>query len=200
MTSDPVRDAADWIRQGGVVVFPTETFYGLAVDPGCPTRLPRCSTLKGRAAGTGITTRGGIPRAGRESSGCSARSQRAPGGGLLARTAVARVSTRPRRLCRPSTAARTRSRSGCRLTRSRARSPRRTDIRSPRRAPIFRRTGVELADADPGGRHRSDRQGPARGRARRRPDAGRRAVDDRRRARRRRCAHPRRRGAVGAAC
>jgi L-threonylcarbamoyladenylate synthase len=54
MTSDPVRDAADWIRQGGVVVFPTETFYGLAVDPRLPDAVAAVLDLKGRPAGMAL--------------------------------------------------------------------------------------------------------------------------------------------------
>ena len=50
MSSDPVRAAADWIRQGGVVVFPTETFYGLAVDPTQPDAVAAVFDLKGRPA------------------------------------------------------------------------------------------------------------------------------------------------------
>ena len=31
---DPeVAEAATWLRAGGIVLYPTDTFYGLAVDP-----------------------------------------------------------------------------------------------------------------------------------------------------------------------
>jgi L-threonylcarbamoyladenylate synthase len=49
-----VRRAADWIRQGGVVVFPTETFYGLAADPAQERAVAVIFELKGRPAGMAI--------------------------------------------------------------------------------------------------------------------------------------------------
>jgi L-threonylcarbamoyladenylate synthase len=54
MTSDPVRDAANWIRQGGVVVFPTETFYGLAADPTSSDAVAAIIEIKGRSAGLAL--------------------------------------------------------------------------------------------------------------------------------------------------
>jgi L-threonylcarbamoyladenylate synthase len=44
-----LQAAADVIRRGGIVVFPTETFYGLAVDPASDVALQRLATLKDRA-------------------------------------------------------------------------------------------------------------------------------------------------------
>jgi L-threonylcarbamoyladenylate synthase len=41
--------AAEVIGQGGIVAFPTETFYGLAVDPFNETAVRRLFALKGRA-------------------------------------------------------------------------------------------------------------------------------------------------------
>ena len=41
--------AVDVILRGGVVAFPTDTLYGLAVDPGTPRALARLMALKGRA-------------------------------------------------------------------------------------------------------------------------------------------------------
>ena len=41
--------AADIIQQGGVVAFPTETFYGLAVDPMNPAALKRLFKIKKRS-------------------------------------------------------------------------------------------------------------------------------------------------------
>jgi L-threonylcarbamoyladenylate synthase len=40
--------AADWLRQGGVVAYPTETFYGLAIDPGSSSAAAAVFALKGR--------------------------------------------------------------------------------------------------------------------------------------------------------
>jgi L-threonylcarbamoyladenylate synthase len=40
--------AVDWLRQGRVVIFPTDTFYGLAADPTSPTALGALFALKGR--------------------------------------------------------------------------------------------------------------------------------------------------------
>lgn len=42
--------AVERLRSGGVVVFPTETFYGLAVDPSSSKAVSALVDLKGRAA------------------------------------------------------------------------------------------------------------------------------------------------------
>lgn len=44
----PLDRAVKAIRSGGVVAYPTETFYGLAVDATCETALKRLFDLKGR--------------------------------------------------------------------------------------------------------------------------------------------------------
>lgn len=41
--------AVEWLSQGGVVVFPTDTLYGLAVDPSSDTGVSRLFDLKGRS-------------------------------------------------------------------------------------------------------------------------------------------------------
>jgi L-threonylcarbamoyladenylate synthase len=46
--SDRIAAAANWLRNGGVVVFPTETFYGLAADPARPDAVRAIFDLKGR--------------------------------------------------------------------------------------------------------------------------------------------------------
>jgi L-threonylcarbamoyladenylate synthase len=50
--SDPAwtTTAVAWLRQGGVVAYPTETFYGLAVDPCLPAAVEALFDLKGRDA------------------------------------------------------------------------------------------------------------------------------------------------------
>jgi L-threonylcarbamoyladenylate synthase len=45
-----LAEAADRIRSGGIVAFPTETFYGLAVDPFNASALERLFLLKDRAS------------------------------------------------------------------------------------------------------------------------------------------------------
>ena len=50
MTGEAIVTACKVLRAGGVVAFPTETYYGLAVDPFNPAALSRLFTLKGRAA------------------------------------------------------------------------------------------------------------------------------------------------------
>lgn len=40
--------AVAWLRQGGVVAYPTDTFYGLAVDPTSPEAVAKLFELKGR--------------------------------------------------------------------------------------------------------------------------------------------------------
>jgi L-threonylcarbamoyladenylate synthase len=53
MTDDATvaRQAADVLRAGGVIAYPTDTFYGLAVDPRNGDAVARLFALKGRDAG-----------------------------------------------------------------------------------------------------------------------------------------------------
>jgi len=46
-----VRAFEECIRAGGIVLFPADTVYGLAVDPGNAEAIERMYTLKGRARG-----------------------------------------------------------------------------------------------------------------------------------------------------
>ena len=46
--AEQVADAATAIRRGEIVAFPTETYYGLAVDALLPSALARLFALKGR--------------------------------------------------------------------------------------------------------------------------------------------------------
>ena len=43
-----LAEAVAFLRQGGVVAFPTDTLYGLAVDPSAPASVARLFALKGR--------------------------------------------------------------------------------------------------------------------------------------------------------
>jgi L-threonylcarbamoyladenylate synthase len=52
--NDRVAVAASWLRNGGVVVFPTETFYGLAADPAHPDAVAAVFDLKGRPFGMAL--------------------------------------------------------------------------------------------------------------------------------------------------
>jgi L-threonylcarbamoyladenylate synthase len=45
---EPIRKAVEILRGGGVAAFPTETFYGLAVDPMNPSAVERLFRIKGR--------------------------------------------------------------------------------------------------------------------------------------------------------
>jgi len=47
-TDDAVRRAAAIILQGGVVIYPTETVYGLGCDPADPAAARRICLIKGR--------------------------------------------------------------------------------------------------------------------------------------------------------
>lgn len=40
--------AVNHLRHGGIVAFPTETYYGLAVDPDCDLAVKKLFTVKGR--------------------------------------------------------------------------------------------------------------------------------------------------------
>jgi L-threonylcarbamoyladenylate synthase len=42
--------ARELVRSGGVIAFPTETFYGLGADPGNPGAVKRLFEIKGRSA------------------------------------------------------------------------------------------------------------------------------------------------------
>lgn len=46
-----IAHASAVLRRGGVVVYPTDTFYGLAVDPRMPDAVARLFALKGRIGG-----------------------------------------------------------------------------------------------------------------------------------------------------
>src|SRR5712671_496589 len=45
-----LADAADVIRRGGIVAIPTDTLYGLAVDPFSSAAIARLFAVKGRSA------------------------------------------------------------------------------------------------------------------------------------------------------
>ncbi len=47
---DAIEEAATWIRRGGLVALPTDTLYGLAVDPFSNAAVTRLFEAKGRAA------------------------------------------------------------------------------------------------------------------------------------------------------
>jgi L-threonylcarbamoyladenylate synthase len=47
---DALQEAAKWIRNGGLVALPTDTLYGLAVDPFAARAVARLFAVKGRAA------------------------------------------------------------------------------------------------------------------------------------------------------
>lgn len=53
---DILAQAVDTLRRGGVVAFPTETYYGLAVDPFNPLALARLFEVKKRSASKPILT------------------------------------------------------------------------------------------------------------------------------------------------
>ena len=55
-TLDPglIVRACVLLRAGGVVAYPTDTFYGLAADPRNPGAVARLFAIKGRAAGQAI--------------------------------------------------------------------------------------------------------------------------------------------------
>jgi L-threonylcarbamoyladenylate synthase len=50
-----IREAADMIRRGLVVAYPTDTLYGLAVDPRNAAAVRRLYELKGRAETSALT-------------------------------------------------------------------------------------------------------------------------------------------------
>jgi L-threonylcarbamoyladenylate synthase len=46
--AEDLAAARDWLRAGGIVAFPTDTFYGLAVDPTSAAAVQALFDLKGR--------------------------------------------------------------------------------------------------------------------------------------------------------
>ena len=48
MRTDDLERAVDWLRQGGIVAFPTDTLYGLTVDPTSASAVASLFDLKGR--------------------------------------------------------------------------------------------------------------------------------------------------------
>jgi len=50
-----IREAGDMMRAGLVVAYPTDTLYGLAVDPRQPEAVKRLFELKGRAETSALT-------------------------------------------------------------------------------------------------------------------------------------------------
>ena len=53
-TAEAIAAAVDVLRHGGIVVFPTDTLYGLAVDPRHDAAVRRLFELKGRNAATAV--------------------------------------------------------------------------------------------------------------------------------------------------
>ena len=53
--TDPITQAVQILKNGGVVGFPTETVFGLAADPTNPAAISALFTLKGRPASKPIT-------------------------------------------------------------------------------------------------------------------------------------------------
>src|SRR5579884_1715879 len=52
--ADLLREAAAAIAHGGVVAYPTDTLYGLAVDPYNAAAVERLFEVKGRAVGQAV--------------------------------------------------------------------------------------------------------------------------------------------------
>ena len=52
--ADTIQQAVEVLRHGGVVAFPTDTLYGLAVDPRSADAVARLFAIKGRDAGHAV--------------------------------------------------------------------------------------------------------------------------------------------------
>jgi L-threonylcarbamoyladenylate synthase len=53
-TEADLATAVDWLRAGKLVAYPTDTFYGLAADPGSEAAIRGLFALKGREASAAI--------------------------------------------------------------------------------------------------------------------------------------------------
>jgi L-threonylcarbamoyladenylate synthase len=53
-TPQALASAARLLRAGGVVILPTDTVYGIAAHPACPSAVARICTIKGRPTGKPI--------------------------------------------------------------------------------------------------------------------------------------------------
>jgi len=53
--SSPLDEAAAVVKRGGIIVYPTETFYALGADPFNPQAIKRLYLLKGRPASMPIS-------------------------------------------------------------------------------------------------------------------------------------------------
>ena len=51
---EDLSEAVEVLKSGGVVAFPTDTFYGLAVDPASPKAVARLFELQGRPASVAV--------------------------------------------------------------------------------------------------------------------------------------------------
>jgi L-threonylcarbamoyladenylate synthase len=54
VTEEALQPAIAWLRDGRIVAFPTDTLYGLAVDPRSPSAVRALFDLKGRSAGMAL--------------------------------------------------------------------------------------------------------------------------------------------------
>jgi len=53
-TAADLEPAVTWLRRGGIVAFPTDTLYGLAVDPASSAAVRALFDVKGRAADVAV--------------------------------------------------------------------------------------------------------------------------------------------------
>jgi len=53
-TTNAIQEAADLLKQGYVIAFPTDTLYGIGVDPFDPVAIERLYQVKGRSIDKGI--------------------------------------------------------------------------------------------------------------------------------------------------
>jgi L-threonylcarbamoyladenylate synthase len=47
---EAIEVAAQWLRSGGVAIYPTDTFYGIAADPASPSAVDAVFAIKGRGS------------------------------------------------------------------------------------------------------------------------------------------------------
>ena len=134
---DPIADALAAVRRGELIVFPTDTVYGIGAAPDDPAATARLFDAKRRPPDLTLPVLIAAARGGRDA-GAVRRSRRPTGAGVLARSADAGAAARRREPDVGSRGRRRDDRAARAVAPSGARRARRRPGRSPPPAPTVR--------------------------------------------------------------